>query len=112
MLGSACYSLERALQEDTPMIIQSIRYTFAPEDADKAEALFRELQEASRREEGVLTFDVGRGRDEPNVFALWEVYRDNAALEAHMATDHFKRLGINGVRLLAKQRSAEIVNPI
>ncbi|MGC2130270.1 MAG: putative quinol monooxygenase [Candidatus Aquilonibacter sp.] len=94
------------------MLIQTIIYTFAPEDADKAEALFRELRDASRKEEGMITFDVARSKEHPHVFALWEEYRDEAALEAHKATEHFKRLGLNGVRPLAKQRIAETVFPI
>jgi autoinducer 2-degrading protein len=91
------------------MTIQSIHFTFAPEDADKAEALFRELREASRKEEGVISFDVARGLEKPNVFALWEAYRDTSALDAHMASEHFKRLVLNGVRPLAKQRDGELV---
>jgi quinol monooxygenase YgiN len=94
------------------VLIQSIHYTFAAEDADKAEALLRELREASRKEEGVVAFEVGRSQEKPNVFALWEAYRDKAALDAHMATEHFKRLAINGVRPLAKQRNLETVFPI
>jgi quinol monooxygenase YgiN len=94
------------------MLIQSIHYTFGPEDADKAEALLRELRDASRKEEGVIAFDVGRSQEKPNVFALWEAYRDKAALDAHMATEHFKRLALNGVRPLAQQRSLETVFPL
>jgi len=62
------------------MLIQSIHFSFAPEDADKAEAILRELRDASRKEEGVTAFEVGRSQERPNVFALWEVYRDRAAL--------------------------------
>jgi quinol monooxygenase YgiN len=94
------------------MLIQSIHYIFAPEDADKAEAILRELRDASRKEEGVITFDVARSAEKPHVFALWEAYKDRAALDAHIATEHFKRLAINGVRLLAQQRNGEIVFPI
>ena len=94
------------------MIITSIHYTFALEDADKAESLFRELREASIKEPGVIQFEVGRSGDDPNVFALWEVYRDKAALDAHGASDHFKRLVVNGIRPLAQQRNAVNVTPI
>ena len=94
------------------MLIQSIHYTFAPENADKAEAILRELRDASRKEEGVVTFDVARSEERPNVFALWEAYNDRAALDAHIATQHFKRLAINGVRPLAQQRNGETVFPI
>jgi autoinducer 2-degrading protein len=94
------------------MVIQSIHYTFAPEDADRVAAIFRELQDLSRREPGVVSFDVARGRDKPNVFALWEVYRDDAAMESHRDTEHFKRLALDGVRPLAKDRVGETVVPI
>ena len=94
------------------MIITSIHYTFAVEDADKVELLFRELRDASVKEPGVIQFEVGRSSDEPNVFALWEVYRDKDAAADHQATEHFARLVINGIRPLAKQRNAATVVPI
>jgi quinol monooxygenase YgiN len=94
------------------MLINSIQYTFAPKDADKAESLFRELQEASRKEAGVIQFEVARGREKSNVFALWEVYRDQQAVDAHVASEHFQRLVINGVRPLAQERTIQKVAPI
>ena len=93
-------------------LIQSIHYTFAPEDANKAETIFRELRDSSRKEEGVIAFDVARSQENPNVFVLWEDYRDRAALDAHVATEHFKRLVLNGARTLAKERNAEILASI
>ncbi len=94
------------------MVIQSIHFTFAPEHADSAEAMLRELREISRKEEGVIAFDVGRSRDKPNVFALWEQYRDRDAFDAHVATDHYKRLVLSGVRPLAQRRDGEMVFPL
>ena len=94
------------------MLINSIHFTFAPADADVAESLFHELRDASRQEAGVIQFEVGRSREKPNVFALWEVYRDQGALDAHLASEHFKRLVVNGVRPLAQGRNIEKVVPI
>lgn len=94
------------------MLVQSVHFTFAPEDADKAEAIFRELRDASRKEEGVIAFEVARSAEKPNVFALWEEYRDRAALDAHTATEHYRHLVLNGVRPLARERIGEIVFPI
>jgi quinol monooxygenase YgiN len=94
------------------MVIQLIHFTFAAADTDKAEAMLRELRDASRKEEGVLGFDVARSQEKTNVFVLWEQYRDKAAQDAHIATEHFKRLVVNGVRTLAQQRNAEILDPI
>jgi quinol monooxygenase YgiN len=94
------------------MLVLSVHYTFAPEDADKVEAIFRELRDASRKEEGVINFDIARSQEHPGVFVLWEEYRDRAAMDAHTASEHFKRLVLNGVRPLAQHRAAEIAVPI
>ena len=101
----------RYIGEQT-MIIASIHFTFASKDADKAESLLRELRDASVKEPGMIQFEVGRSSDDPNVFALWEVYRDKDAVEAHRASEHFKRLVLNGIRPLAQQRNAATVVPI
>lgn len=94
------------------MIIQSVHYTVAPENADKAAAILRELCEASRTEAGVISFEIARGTDQPNEFALYEEYRDEAAIAAHAKTEHFDRLVVNGIRKLAQQRHAVTGPPI
>jgi quinol monooxygenase YgiN len=94
------------------MLVQTVRFAFAPEDGDKAEAMFRELRDASRAEAGVVAFDVARSQAKPNEFALWEVYRDRAAFDSHRATEHFQRLVVDGVRALAKERTADLLSPI
>ena len=94
------------------MVIQSIHFTFAPEDADRVAGIFRDLRDLSRGEPGVLRFDVGRSKDHPNVFALWEEYRDDGALKAHVDSDHYRRLVTNGVHPLAKERLGETVFPL
>lgn len=94
------------------MIIHMVHFTFAPEDGDRVAAMFRELRDKSRAEAGVVAFDVGRSSEKPGFFALWEVYRDQAAFEFHKNTEHFARLVVNGVRALAKERSIDDLSPV
>lgn len=94
------------------MLITSIVFTFSPQDSDKAATILRELRDASIKEPGVVRFEVGRSEGKPNVFALWEVYRDQEAVTAHRSTEHYQRLVANGVGPLAQQRSVETVVPI
>ena len=94
------------------MIISAIQFTFEPADADKAESLLREIRDASIKEPGVVRFDVGRSSDDPSVFVLWEVYRDQSAIDAHKASEHFKRLVLDGIRPLARERTAIAAIPI
>jgi quinol monooxygenase YgiN len=93
-------------------LIQSIHFTFASEDADRVAGIFEELRELSRAEPGVVSFEVARSKDKPNVYALWEVYRDEAALKAHVESEHFGRLVVGQIRRLAKERLGETVFPL
>ena len=92
--------------------INSIRLTSAKKDADIVASLFRELRDASRKEPGVIQYEVGRSPSKPNVFALWEVYRDQEALNAHLASEHFQRLFVKSVRPLLQEQTIEQVVPI
>jgi quinol monooxygenase YgiN len=89
------------------MLVNVVTYTFPPERADEVERLLRELGGSSRREAGCAGFDVCRGDGESaGTFVLFEKWRDQAALDAHYATEHFARLGANGIRPLATSRTA------
>lgn len=94
------------------MLIQSVHYTFSPADADRVAAIFEELRDLSQAESGVISFRIARSNDKPNVFALWEEYRDDAALSDHLASRHFQRLVIEGIRPLATARVGEIGVPL
>lgn len=91
------------------MIVQSIHFAFAADDAGAIESVLLELRDASRREPGVVSFDVGRSLDKPGVFALWEAYRDDAAIEAHMQSEHFRRLVVGRILPAAREHAIEKV---
>ncbi len=43
------------------------------------------------REPGCLMFNVAQDDADPNVLHLFEVYRDDAAVDAHVAASHYLR---------------------
>jgi quinol monooxygenase YgiN len=89
------------------MLINAVMYQFPDERADEAARLFAELRAASLREEGCSGYEVMRGdADEPGTFVLYEKWRDQAALDEHYETEHFQRLGVNGIRKIATNRQA------
>jgi len=94
------------------MLVNAVTYTFPAEKADAVAPVLIELATASRRESGCLGFDVSRSNDDPRVFVLYEKWRDQAALDAHYATDHFIALGVNGIRPLAESRLAHKCTPL
>ncbi len=87
------------------MLVNAVMYTVPAERADEAARILRELGAASRAEDGCAGYEVVRGED-GTTFVLFEKWRDQAALDAHYATEHFERLGTNGLRTFATDRRA------
>jgi quinol monooxygenase YgiN len=63
--------------------------------------------EASRREPGVLRFDLLADREDPRHFVLVEVYRDAAASAAHKETAHYASWRDTVADLMAEPRRSE-----
>ena len=59
----------------------------------------------SRKEPGVVRFDVLQCADNPTQFALYEVYRDRAAVDAHKQTAHYAVWAEKVVPWLAEPRT-------
>jgi quinol monooxygenase YgiN len=94
------------------MLINAVTYTFPSESVADAERMLVELRDASRAEAGCGGFDVSRANDDPHVFVLHERWNDAAALDAHYKTEHFQRLGVNGIRSIAKTRVGYLCTPL
>jgi quinol monooxygenase YgiN len=57
--------------------------------ADDWVSLVEEFTTATRAEPGNLFFDWYRSVDDPTVYVLVEAFRDRAAGEAHVGSEHF-----------------------
>ncbi len=55
------------------------------------EASFGDAQGSVRDEPGCFRFDILQSDEDPNRFHLYEVYADQAALEAHRNAPHYKK---------------------
>lgn len=88
------------------MLINAVFYTFPADKADDAAAMLHALRDASRAEPGCAGYDVSRSIEDPNVFVLYESWRDQAAFEFHVTTPHFQQYGINGIRTIMTERVA------
>jgi autoinducer 2-degrading protein len=63
--------------------------------------------EASRREPGVVRFDLLADRDDPDHFVLVEAYRDAAAAAAHKQTAHYAAWRDAVADLMAEPRRSQ-----
>jgi quinol monooxygenase YgiN len=66
--------------------------TFNPKQGQETavEEILRGMTAPSRREPGVLRYDLYRTTGTPTAFVLFEIYRDQTAHEAHRATAYYK----------------------
>ena len=55
------------------------------------EAMLDDARGSNKDEPGCLRFDVLQDVEDPNTIHLYEVYRDEAALEAHRQAPHYTR---------------------
>jgi quinol monooxygenase YgiN len=83
----------------------------AGHDAD-VPAIFAKLTEESRKEPGVLMFQVHRHKTEPRRFFIYEQYKDDAALESHRATPHFLQYARKDLPKVADRVEGNLFEPL
>jgi quinol monooxygenase YgiN len=67
---------------------------------------------ASRAEPGVLHYDLWREADGERRFVFNELYVDEAAVQQHMASDHFKAFGLAARDLAAARPTIIVSHPV
>ena len=55
-------------------------------------ALAKELVEKTRKENGNISYSLNQNAENKRLHAMIEVWESREALEAHMASEHFRRL--------------------
>lgn len=89
------------------MVSFVVRFTFAPEDRDEVAEALRLLTLASRQEPGCVSYVPHHAEGDPDTIVIYEQYVDEAALDRHRATDHFKKYGVGVLFQKLKDRNRE-----
>lgn len=74
------------------MIVIVARAEVQPGQTDAYIRLAKELETLSRREDGCIAYTLHRSTDDPSVFVVIEQWIDRQAIEAHNASEHFRRI--------------------
>jgi (4S)-4-hydroxy-5-phosphonooxypentane-2,3-dione isomerase len=77
-------------QSDGP-IVNAVDLDIAPAEMDKYLAAVKENGTASIKEPGCREYNIMISATNPNHVFLFEVYDNDAAAQAHRATEHFKK---------------------
>ena len=74
--------------------------------------VFSKLTDESRKEPGCVTFQVHRHKTEPRRFFIYEMYKDDAALEAHRASPHFLQYARKELPRIAERTEGNLYEPL
>ena len=94
------------------MLILVVRVTIKAGHEDEVIEPFRKLQAETLREPGCISYVVQRSRENPRRYLIYEQYKDQAALDTHRASNHFKEYGTNGFYRFVEERQAELFDPV
>jgi quinol monooxygenase YgiN len=89
------------------MLSFTVRMRFEESDHEAIRANLIALTEGSRRESGCVSYIAHFISDDPCTVLIYEQYVDDAALEAHRATPHFKEHAIGGLYQRMRERHVE-----
>ena len=94
------------------MILMTVKYFVHEGKMDQVLSGLRKMEPLVRQKEpGCLSYKVWQSRDTENLLLLEEVYADEAALEAHRQTEHFKTILEAEVIPLLRDRVREFYTP-
>lgn len=75
----------------------------SPENREEVLSAAKRLTEASLKQDGCIAYDIFESATRPEVMMICETWRDQAALDAHSASDVFvKEVGL--MRSLAEMK--------
>ncbi|MFI2858092.1 putative quinol monooxygenase [Paenibacillus sp. JSM ZJ436] len=71
-----------------PIVITAVLKAKSGHEKELEQALLAVLQ-PSREEEGCIQYDLHQSTDDPSVFVFYERWANEAALNAHIHSDHY-----------------------
>lgn len=83
-----------------------------PEFRDAVEQVMRTLVGHSRKEPGNLRYDLFARMDEADAFDVFEVFADQAAIEAHQQSPHFQAFATQVKDWLAVPVKVRLSQPV
>jgi (4S)-4-hydroxy-5-phosphonooxypentane-2,3-dione isomerase len=94
-----------AVAESAGLLIMAVDYDVVPGQIDNFLAAVKENGTASVKEPGCRELNVAVSQKDPNHVFIFEVYDNAAALEAHLATEHFKKYKAVTKDMVAKREA-------
>ena len=94
------------------MIVLKVDMLVKPGMEEKCCEYIRILQEHSSKEPGCLMYIGHQSTENPRKFLFYEQYKDEAALQAHRESAHFKQYVVGGLDTIMEQRNRDLYRVI
>jgi quinol monooxygenase YgiN len=92
-----------AAAQSAPYLVNAVNLDIMPEQFDKFMEVAKENAAASTKDPGCREFNIVVAQNDPHHIMFFEVYDNAAALDAHRATDHFKKFQAATKDMVAKR---------
>jgi quinol monooxygenase YgiN len=89
------------------MISFTVRLKFKADDRKEIQEALQAVTAASRREPGCVSYIPHVLEDDPDTVLIYEQYADQAARDAHGASDHFKKYVVGCLYQRMLERNVE-----
>jgi quinol monooxygenase YgiN len=93
----------RVAAQPAGLYISAVDLDINPADMDAYMAALKENGAKAVTEPGCREFNIHVQANSPNHVFIYEVYDSAAAVEAHRATDHFKKYAATTAKMVAKR---------
>ena len=94
------------------MIVLKVDIVVKPGTEAQCREIIRILHEHSRKEPGCVQYVGHQSNEDPRHFLFYEVYKDQAALQAHRDAPYYKQYVEGGLGGIVESRSRELYSPI
>ena len=102
---------QRASAQSAATYVNAVDLDIVPAEREKFMAAIKENGAASVKEPGCREFNIAVLASDPNHVFLYEVYDNEAALQSHRQTDHFKKYQATTANMVSA-RNARPMTPI
>ncbi len=94
------------------MVVLAVTWMAKAGHETEVAGVFSKLTEESRKEPGCVIYQVHRHKTEPRRFFIYELYKDDAALEAHRAAPHFLQFARKELPKIAERTEGNLYEPL
>jgi quinol monooxygenase YgiN len=92
--------------------VLAVTWVAKPGHEERVAGILRTLAPLVRTEPGCVHYYPSQAQDDPRRFFLYEEYADDAAVQAHVESEHFKRLVLGEAVPLLERRERLHYSPL